>query len=32
MSCITKEVQDYLDEAYDRWKEDLETEKIENDN
>ena len=22
MSCITKEIQDYLDEAYDRWKDD----------
>jgi len=26
MSCITKEVQDYLDEAYDREKDDSITE------
>lgn len=26
MSCITKKVQDYLDDAYDRFKDDLETE------
>ena len=29
MSCISKEVQDYLDESYDRWKDDLAAEKEE---
>ena len=32
MCCsITKEVQDYLDESYDRFKDDLETEEDKND-
>ena len=32
MSLITKKVQDYLDEAYDREKDDLATKESEDDN